>query len=158
MIVLRNKNFARVDYEGLTKEGKESLKAQRDLRAKRLQAVRKANNDVITANGKKHQEAYTQQRNKLHELTLKNEAKEQEKIRQSVINKFGKAEQTVKNATSSVPSQIMKDKTKETGERIAKKGMKLGKAGKIALIGTGITAVGGTGLYAYKKHKDNKVA
>lgn len=163
MIVLRNKNFARVDYEGLTEEGKASLKAQRDLRAQRLNQIRKNNNDLIKRNGKKHTEAYTKLRNELHGKTLANEAIEQEKIRNSVIDKFGKEPKEhigkAPKSVQGVKENIGRDAVnivKSEGKSVAKKGLKLGKAGKIAAIAGGAAVATGAGALAYKKHKEQK--
>lgn len=118
---------------------------------------------MISRNGKKHTEAYTQLRNELHKKTLANEAVEQEKIRQSVIDKFGKEP---KDHISKAPKSVQGVKenigrdavnlVKSEGKSVAKKSLKLGKVGKIAAITGGAALATGAGALAYKKRKEQK--
>ena len=89
MIILR-KQFAKVDYKGLTKAGKEALKEARGREADFLKHIREANNNLPKSSrfGKTVEERL-KTRNKLHTQSLKESEARALKARKNVEEEYG---------------------------------------------------------------------
>lgn len=175
MIILREKVFARRDYEGLSEEGKAVLEAKRKSIAHRLRQARNSINqdykDHLFQNrlhpGDKPEELEaankqaTKFRNKRYQIALDNSREISYMNREGIMRDYpksgGKKSNTNHNTTSHDSKPKPKPQTKEVTEGFLKRNWnKLGTGGKVAAIGVPIAAAAiGTGL-AIKKHNDKK--
>lgn len=89
MIILR-KQFAKVDYKGLTKAGKEALKFERAQQARFLNEIKGANNNLPKSSrfGKTAEERL-KTRNKLHKQALEESKARASKARENIEKEYG---------------------------------------------------------------------
>ena len=179
MIILREKSFARRDYEGLSKEGEAKLREYRNDLARKTRATRNEHNAFLSrriesGKGKRGFRGREAKYDRLLEgnkqvadsyrmRIMMDEAKQRKQSSAPISEpkpqiETPKPEPNLKpNTQTPRPNPQPKPQTKEVTEGFLKRNWnKLGTGGKIAAISVPVAAAAvGTGL-AIKKHNDKK--
>ena len=185
MIILRQKEYARRDYEGLTESQAGALRQQRSQLARKAKAARTRLNEAHSKEGwtgnnsrvnleydlsgnAKHtkstfdhplslEEIKQQQRwdRKVQNEHLLDEIKAEKENIREGVKKIGQPKGLAKNNSNKGSQQNLKE-TRGVVNKASDIWNKLGKGGKAAVIGVPVAAAAiGTGV-AIKKHNDKK--
>lgn len=158
--------FARRDYEGLSEEGKEKLKKARKEIANKLRKKRDFISDVNPSKSVPLFELDIKDINDLDEIMTMDSKESYLKSgirRNTYENVLRSSESSAKNAKDEIIKEELKSREKDIADK-SKKAVSnsssspgfLKRNKKALLIGGGVAALGGAGLYGYKKYKDSK--
>ena len=157
MIILRQKEYARRDYEGLSEEQKMVLEKKRGEIAKRLNAERNTINENYR---KRNYQSFAssvyndKDRQKMNlEKSTKLRNEDHSKALKSAKMEALKAKTRIKSSTPK-PNPTTTPKQKEVAEGFIKRNWnKLGTGGKIAAVAIPSVAAIGTGIAVRNKNK-----
>ena len=142
------REFARKDYEGLSEEGQKALKAKRSEIAKELAQKRNSANKVYgyrVGADEALQEKYARRRVNEYNSAINSAKNKAQKARVDIGKDLG-------NKTKNLPAVV----NNSLPEKVAKKGLKLGKGGMITLGLTGAAALGYGAKKAYDHYKNKE--